>query len=167
MESQELRIFREVARAGSISKAAGQLGYVQSNVTARIKKLEEELNAVLLIRHSKGVTLTAEGERLLIASEDILDRIDRAAAQIRDRKTFRIGAAHTLSISRLPLWLTAFQEQLPEMNLSVVTDSQDHLARYLAEGKADCAFLEAQYVTEEMETLASFQETLCIIAPYG
>ena len=69
MESQELRIFREVARAGSISKAAGQLGYVQSNVTARIKKLEEELNAVLLIRHSKGVTLTAEGERLLIASE--------------------------------------------------------------------------------------------------
>ena len=93
MESQELRIFREVARAGSISKAAGQLGYVQSNVTARIKKLEEELNAVLVIRHSKGVTLTAEGERLLIASEDILDRIDRAAAQIRDRKTFRIGAA--------------------------------------------------------------------------
>ena len=82
MESQELRIFREVARAGSISKAAGQLGYVQSNVTARIKKLEEELNAVLLIRHSKGVTLTAEGECLLIASEDILDRIDRAAAQI-------------------------------------------------------------------------------------
>lgn len=167
MESQELRIFREVARAGSISKAAGQLGYVQSNVTARIKKLEEELNAVLLIRHSKGVTLTAEGERLLIASEDILDRIDRAAAQIRDRKTFRIGAAHTLSISRLPLWLTAFQEQLPEMNLSVVTDSQDHLAQYLSEGKADCAFLEAQYVTEEMETLASFQETLCIIAPFG
>ena len=40
MESQELRIFREVARAGSISKAAGQLGYVQSNVTARIKKLD-------------------------------------------------------------------------------------------------------------------------------
>ena len=97
MESQELRIFREVARAGSISKAAGQLGYVQSNVTARIKKLEEELNAVLLIRHSKGVTLTAEGECLLIASEDILDRIDRAAAQIRDRKTFRIGAAHRIS----------------------------------------------------------------------
>ena len=50
MESQELRIFREVARAGSISKAAGQLGYVQSNVTERIKKLEEELNAVLLIQ---------------------------------------------------------------------------------------------------------------------
>ena len=65
MESQELRIFREVARAGSISKAAVHLGYVQSNVTARIKKLEEELNAVLLIRHSKGVTLTAEGERLI------------------------------------------------------------------------------------------------------
>ena len=98
MESQELRIFREVARAGSISKAAGQLGYVQSNVTARIKKLEEELNAVLLIRHSKGVTLTAEGERLLIASEDILDRIDRAAAQIRDRKTFRIGASRNESL---------------------------------------------------------------------
>lgn len=34
-------------------------------------------------------------------------------------------------------------------------------------GKVDCAFLDAQYVTEEMESLASFQETLCIIAPFG
>ena len=42
MESLELKIFREVAKAGSISKAAENMNYVQSNITAHIKKLEKE-----------------------------------------------------------------------------------------------------------------------------
>lgn len=58
MESLELRIFREVAYTKSISKTAENMGYVQSNITAHIKKLEGELNTTLFIRHSKGVTLT-------------------------------------------------------------------------------------------------------------
>lgn len=51
MESLELRIFREVAQESSISKAAENLNYVQSNITAHIKRLEEELGTILFIRH--------------------------------------------------------------------------------------------------------------------
>ena len=64
MESLELKIFREVAKAGSISKAAENMNYVQSNITAHIKKLEKELNSILFVRHNKGITLTSEGEKL-------------------------------------------------------------------------------------------------------
>ena len=46
MESLELRIFREVAQESSISKAAENLNYVQSNITAHIKRLEEELGTI-------------------------------------------------------------------------------------------------------------------------
>lgn len=47
MESGDLRVFQMVAREGSITKAALQLGYVQSNVTARIQQLEAELGTTL------------------------------------------------------------------------------------------------------------------------
>ncbi|MBW7457777.1 LysR family transcriptional regulator, partial [Paenibacillus sepulcri] len=43
MESSDLRVFQMVAREGSITKAAARLGYVQSNVTARVQQLESEL----------------------------------------------------------------------------------------------------------------------------
>lgn len=72
MESLELRIFNEVAHSKSISKAAENMGYVQSNITTHIKKLETELNTTLFLRHNKGVTLTKDGEKLLRQSEHII-----------------------------------------------------------------------------------------------
>ena len=77
MESLELRIFREVAYTKSISKTAENMGYVQSNITAHIKKLEGELNTTLFIRHSKGVTLTKDGEKLLYQAEKIISLLDK------------------------------------------------------------------------------------------
>lgn len=57
MESNELRIFQAVAHEGSITKAAKTLGYVQSNVTARIQQLEVELKTQLFYRQ-RGMVLT-------------------------------------------------------------------------------------------------------------
>ncbi|TXF94268.1 LysR family transcriptional regulator, partial [Lactobacillus delbrueckii subsp. bulgaricus] len=50
MESGDLKIFQAVAREGSITKAAQMLNYVQSNVTARVHNLEEDLNIRLFHR---------------------------------------------------------------------------------------------------------------------
>ncbi|PTX64998.1 regulatory helix-turn-helix LysR family protein [Melghirimyces profundicolus] len=66
MELQDLKVFRKVAETGNISRAAKELGYVQSNVTARIRRLEEELATTLFHRHSRGVTLTSAGRSLEI-----------------------------------------------------------------------------------------------------
>ena len=62
MELKDLEIFQTVAEKGTITEAAKVLNYVQSNVTARIHKLEEELNTVLFNRHRRGMTLTTEGK---------------------------------------------------------------------------------------------------------
>ena len=64
MELKDLRIFQSVAEAGSISKGAKALNFVQSHVTARIKVLETELDTQLFLRHSRGTTLTSEGRKL-------------------------------------------------------------------------------------------------------
>ena len=90
MESLELRIFREVARTKSISKSAENMGYVQSNITAHIKKLERELNTTLFIRHSKGVTLTKDGEKLLYQAEKIISLLDKTLKSFQNhpKRTF-------------------------------------------------------------------------------
>ncbi|MGH7111833.1 MAG: LysR family transcriptional regulator, partial [Stellaceae bacterium] len=65
MDAADLRVFEAVARLGGMSRAAGELHTVQSNVTARIRLLETELGTPLFARHSRGVVLTAAGRRLL------------------------------------------------------------------------------------------------------
>ena len=59
MEINDLRIFQMVACEKSISKAALNLGYAQSNITMRIKVLENELNTTLFTRNNRGVTVNA------------------------------------------------------------------------------------------------------------
>ena len=65
MDAADLRMFQSVASTGSMSKAALELNTVQSNVTARIKSLEDEVGFALFERTNRGVTLTAAGQRLL------------------------------------------------------------------------------------------------------
>jgi DNA-binding transcriptional LysR family regulator len=66
MDIADLRLFETVARLGGMNRAAAELNTVQSNVTARVKALEEELGAALFERHSaRVVTLTAAGHRLM------------------------------------------------------------------------------------------------------
>ena len=65
MDGADLKVFEAVARLGGMNRAAAELNTVQSNVTARIRRLEEELGTPLFDRHSRGVTPTAAGLRLL------------------------------------------------------------------------------------------------------
>ena len=65
MDAADLRVFEAVARLEGMNRAAIELNTVQSNVTARIRLLEEEVGVPLFHRHSRGVVLTAAGRRLL------------------------------------------------------------------------------------------------------
>ena len=59
MDASDLKIFEAVARLGGIGRAAQELHTVQSNVTTRIRLLEQELGTPLFERHARGVTPTA------------------------------------------------------------------------------------------------------------
>ena len=65
MELSDLLTFSVVARLGGITRAADELNTVQSNVTQRVKALEAEIGTALFERHSRGMTLTGAGRRLL------------------------------------------------------------------------------------------------------
>ena len=167
MESLELRIFREVAQESSISKAAENLNYVQSNITAHIKRLEEELGTTLFIRHGKGVTITADGEKLLKYAITILELIDRAVSEFQvESLRLRVGATQTLAASRLPVWIANYQKVFPHVSCSIITDSQEHLIELLESKMVDCVFVEQKYIRPHMKSVLNFQEQLSIIAPH-
>ena len=167
MESLELRIFREVAQESSISKAAENLNYVQSNITAHIKRLEEELGTILFIRHGKGVTITADGEKLLNYANSILELIDRAVSEFQlESLRLRVGATQTLAASRLPVWIANYQKAFPHVSCSIITDSQERLVELLENQMMDCIFVEQRYIRPNMKSVFDFQEQLSIIAPH-
>src|ERR1700676_211762 len=65
MELSDLVTFSTVARTGGVTRAADELNTVQSNITQRVKALEAEIGVALFERHSRGMTLTGAGRRLL------------------------------------------------------------------------------------------------------
>jgi molybdate transport repressor ModE-like protein len=86
MDINELRIFKAVAEEGSVSRAAERLNCVQSNVSARIRQLEEGLKVTLFHRKSRGVALTTAGRVLLDYAERILALVSEAERIVQERE---------------------------------------------------------------------------------
>src|SRR3954464_10131107 len=80
MELSDLRIFQAVVRAGGVTRAAVQLHRVQSNITTRVKQLEEKLGVELFLREGKKLQLTPAGMVLL----DYADRLLSMAQEARE-----------------------------------------------------------------------------------
>lgn len=166
MESLELRIFREAALEKSISKAAEKMGYVQSNITTHIHKLETELGTVLFIRHSKGVKLTDSGEKLLAYANQIVSLLDNAEKQFRESESsIKIGATQTIAAYRLPVWLSAYKRNFPNISFSISTQLQPELIRAVVDGDLDCAFVYTEFNHPKLSSAFLFPEKLALIAP--
>ncbi|EKQ56130.1 MULTISPECIES: LysR family transcriptional regulator [unclassified Clostridium] len=165
MESNDLRIFQVVAYEKSISKAALRMGYVQSNVTLRIKILEEELGTTLLLRHNKGVTLTYSGEKLLVYADNIIRLLNEAEAAFKDNSSsLRIGATQTISASSVPRWLSKYSKKYPNVLVSLKTDTQRNLMEKVINGELDGAFINVQCLHHNISSVFTFIEELVIIS---
>ena len=106
MDISSLKIFREVVREGSFSRAAEKLHFVQSNITERIQVLERELKTNLFLRSKSGVTLTANGKILLKYSEKILNLTEEAERVLSESGVpegpLEIGSGQTTATVKLP-----------------------------------------------------------------
>src|ERR1700748_3416491 len=84
MELSDFLTFSAVARTGGITRAAAELNTVQSNVTQRIKAMEAEIGTALFERHSRGMTLTGAGRRLLPYAQQMAALSREAVLAARD-----------------------------------------------------------------------------------
>ncbi|KJJ42934.1 transcriptional regulator [Bacillus subtilis] len=145
MESGDLKIFQAVAREGSITKAAQMLNYVQSNVTARIHNLEEDLNIRLFHRTNRGMKLTVAGENLLQYADQVLALLDEAEKSAKmsqqPKGPLRIGSLETTAVTHLPEHAASFLRRFPEVDLSVNTADTHNLMQQVLDHKVDGAFV--------------------------
>ncbi|AIQ46700.1 transcriptional regulator [Paenibacillus sp. FSL R7-0273] len=167
MESQDLRIFKQVAELQSVSKAAEKLGYVQSNISQRIKGLEEELGVRLFLRNNRGVTLTKEGSELLGYANQILLLMEEARSSVNPvkwKKSLAIGAPQTVAAIRIPRLLSSFLQN-HNIDIKLRTNSAERLQEMLSYGELDGIFVNGPYNNVLFESVYTYDERLVILSP--
>ncbi|MDP1865426.1 MAG: LysR family transcriptional regulator, partial [Bradyrhizobium sp.] len=125
MELSDLVTFSTVARLGAVTRAADELNTVQSNITQRVKALEAEIGTPLFERHSRGMTLTGAGRRLLPYAQRLAALAREAVLAAREdgepKGPLSIGSMETTAAVRLPALLAEFHRRFPAVLLSLRT----------------------------------------------
>jgi DNA-binding transcriptional LysR family regulator len=145
MDAADLRVFQSVAVTGSMNKAALELSTVQSNVTARIKSLEDEVGFALFERTNRGVTLTAAGWRLLPFAARAARLLDDARRAVADEGTpsgaLVVGSLETTAALRLSPILAEFAATYPAVDLSLRTGTSCELVDQVLDRSLEGAFV--------------------------
>src|ERR1044072_2131229 len=125
MELSDLLTFSTVARLGGITRAADELNTVQSNVTQRVKALEAEIGTALFERHSRGMTLTGAGSRLLPYAKRMAawscGALLSSGNDGEPKGPLAIGSMETTAAVRLPALLAEFHRRFPAVRLTPKT----------------------------------------------
>ncbi|MGH0776604.1 LysR family transcriptional regulator [Bacillus cereus] len=169
MDIKDLTVFKKVAEEGSISKAAKSLSYVQSNVTMKIKQLEDELGVPLFYRNGKGVTLNSNGEILLTYTRKILDLTEQSIRLVQSNQskplgTLKIGTTNSTVAVRLPPLLKNYCEKYPEVELVLETHKSTELTQLVLERKLEGAFIVEDVHHPDLTSFLFCQEELTIIS---
>ena len=131
MELSDLRIFQAIAEESSISGAAKRLDYVQSNVTSRLRKLEDELGVLLFYRNVKGIRLTEKGALFRKYADSIIQMADEAIAVLQDQDnpagTLRIGVVETVTCGNFMNLISTYQTQYEQVTLRLETGNPSAL----------------------------------------
>ncbi|MCL6446222.1 MAG: LysR family transcriptional regulator [Alicyclobacillus sp.] len=168
MEFRDLMIFTTVAKTGSVTQAAERLGYVQSNITTRIRHLESKLRTTLFHRHARGMSLTSSGETLLRYAEQILHLCYEAEQAVQNTTSpsgpLRIGAMETTTAIRIPAILTEYHRQCPQVDLTLTTGPTDELVQAVLRYEVEAAFIASPIHHPMLHTSAVIEEELVLIA---
>lgn len=168
MELSDLQTFAAVARVGGITRAAEALNTVQSNVTQRVKALEAEIGTALFERHSRGMTLTGAGRRLLPYALKMAALAREAVLAARDdgepSGPLSIGSMETTAAVRLPPLLADFHRRCPAVRLSLRTAPTADLVADVLDGTLDGAFVAGPITHADLTATIAFREELVLVS---
>jgi DNA-binding transcriptional LysR family regulator len=137
----DLRLFRDVAEAGSITGGAARSHLALAAASTRIRGLETDVGAALMIRSRSGVTLTAAGRALLVHARAMLAGAERLAEEMRSYGAGLAGEVRLLSNTNamefLPEAMAAFLAANPGVSVDIEERLSDEIVGLVAEGAAD------------------------------
>ena len=146
MEIRVLQYFLAVAREGNISRAAEVLHLTQPTLSRQLAQLEEETGVRLFRRGSRGIELTGEGRLLRRRAEEIVELVERTAAELPQQArelegTVAIGSGEVGGMEILARLCGAFREQHPKVTFDLYTAAADDVKERMERGLIDVSLL--------------------------
>jgi DNA-binding transcriptional LysR family regulator len=145
LDIHQLKTFVAVAREGSVTRASERLALSQPAVSAHIKAIEETLGLTLFERTARGMSLTADGQRLLAKAEQTLSAhqdLMTEATRIKGRLagTLRLGSSSSSSTEILGRLLKTLAERCPEVEVVLRHGTSTEVLAGLRNGSLDAGF---------------------------
>ena len=169
MEIEYLHEFTVIANLGSFSRAAEELCISQSALSKHIVALERELDAPLLIRNSRNVSLSPAGAQILPLAAEIFAlgnkiRVSAAKENQRGRHILTVASIPVMAQYNITGVLARFQQRYPQVTLDVAECEQHDLYTMLREGRCALAFTRRGSLEEaDLEYLPFAQDHLVAV----
>ncbi|KAA0956019.1 LysR family transcriptional regulator [Pseudomonas sp. ANT_H12B] len=167
MEFSQLRIFQAVAEEGSITRAAERLHRVPSNLSTRLKQLEEQLGVELFLRERQRLQLSPAGKVLLDYTGKLFALHDEASAAVQGGQPagdFVLGTMYSTAAIHLPGLLAGYHRSYPAVNLQVRSGPSGELLEGLLTGRLDAALVDGPLELAGLDGVPLCDERLVLIS---
>jgi molybdate transport repressor ModE-like protein len=146
MDPKRLLIFRAVARAGSISAAARELGWTQPAVSQHVRALERSVGCALLLRRTSGVELTEPGRLLLARADALAIQLHMAEEELAEftalrRGRVRLAAYPSAAATLVPRAVAGLRDRHPDVDVELTEAEPPEALALLSAGDADLALV--------------------------
>ncbi|MBI2215971.1 MAG: LysR family transcriptional regulator [Candidatus Rokubacteria bacterium] len=165
-----LRTLQAVARHGSFSRAAAELGLTQPAVSMQVRQLEHQVGLPLLERAGKRAFPTRAGEVLLAHAARAFLELEAGfehAQQLRGivAGRVRLGTSASISIYLLPPLFRRFRARYPETQLQVVTGNASEIVRSIAGNALDLGIVSLPVRSRELGVTPFYRDDLVAVVP--
>ncbi len=145
--AEQLRTFLAVAQSLSFTRAAAQLNLAQPTVSQHIRKLEDAVGRPLLVRDTRTVALTADGEAMAEFARTIISAHEQAVDYFtgsRLRGRLRFGVTDDVALTQVPTMLREFRKLHPGIDLALTVAQGPVLQRRIESGHLDVALVKTE-----------------------
>nr|WP_189684644.1 LysR family transcriptional regulator [Pseudomonas sp. SWRI92] len=166
VEFSQLRIFQAVAEEGSITRAAERLHRVPSNLSTRLKQLEEQLGVDLFLRERQRLQLSPAGKVLLDYATKLFALHDEAHAAVQGGQPagdFVLGTMYSTAATHLPDLLAGYHRAYPAVNLQVQSGPSGELLEGLLTNRLDAALVDGPLELAGLDGVPLCDERLVLI----
>ena len=167
----QLEAFVEVARRGSLTRAAEALHVTQPALTARLKALEAELEAPLFVRLGRGMRLSEAGQAFLPYAERTLQEVSAGRQLVAELRRggagqLALGAAPAVSTYVLPPILKRFHAKHPNVQLAVRTGHSEEIVELVLRRQVQLGLVRA-LPHPELESIPLYDDELILVVEPG
>jgi DNA-binding transcriptional LysR family regulator len=164
-----IRLFRDIAQARSISRGAGSNQISQSAASQHVQELERKLRVSLLDRSTRPLTLTPAGKLYADFCRDVLRREEEFTAQLdaergRGEGAVRVASIYSVGLSELPRLRREFEARFPTTQLHIDFLRPDKLYEAVLDDRADLGLVSYPEATRHLAAEEWRKEVMTVAA---